>query len=147
MNYILIIIILCILDEHERRCGGKFEKIKEPENYKTQGNKKRTANEHQPSTSQSIVSSPSKKKKKITNGVIPKHGTIDNFFKKTNSASSSTEIKQPEPKKIIDTSSQEQSLTVKSSDDEVQLNYTKCPICQVLLPKANLFIHQVRCYK
>lgn len=43
-----------IADEHERRCGGKFEKIKEPENYKAQGSKKRTANkqnESQPSTS------------------------------------------------------------------------------------------------
>ncbi len=87
-----------------------------------------------------LVLSPSKKKKKTTNSVIPKHGTIDSFFKKTNS---STDIKQSEPKKIIDTTSQKQS----STDNEVQLNYTKCPICQVLLPKANLFIHQVRCYK
>jgi hypothetical protein len=54
---------LSILDEHERRCGGKFEKMKEPENYKAKGNKKRSANEitsnknnhseDQPSTSQS----------------------------------------------------------------------------------------------
>ena len=46
--------ILCIADEHERRCGGKFEKIKEPENYKAQGSKKRNANkqnETQPSIS------------------------------------------------------------------------------------------------
>jgi hypothetical protein len=56
----LIDIIRCILDEHERRCGGKFEKVKEPENYKAQRSKKRSANEQtsnkneqQPSTSQS----------------------------------------------------------------------------------------------
>jgi len=142
-------------DEHERRCGGKFEKIKEPENYKTKGNKKRSANEitsnknnqneNQPTTSQ--ISTPSKKKKKITNGVIPNHGTIESFFKRTNSTSSSIDIKQSEPKKIIETNSVEQSSTIKSHDDETKLNYTKCPICQVLLPKANLFIHQIRCYK
>jgi hypothetical protein len=143
--------ILLILDEHERRCGGKFEKIKEPENYKTKGNKKRSANEiisnkNQPSTS-NIVSSPSKKKKKTTSGIIPTHGTIESFFKKTNSTSSSTDMKQSNAKKIIDTNSQEQTSTIKSHDDEIKQNYTKCPICQVLLPKANLFIHQVRCYK
>lgn len=162
-----------ILDEHEKRCGGKFEKIKEPENYKAKGNKKRNANEialtknnqneNQPSTSSqgkykfylkyqsflyNIVSSPSKKKKKITNNTIPNHGTIDRFFKKTNpTSSSSNDIKQVEPKKTIDTNSQEQTSTMKSQDDQIKLNYTKCSICQVLLPKANLFIHQIRCYK
>jgi hypothetical protein len=59
-----LIIISSISDEHERRCGGKFEKIKEPEDYKAKGSKKRNANEitsnknnqneNQPSTSQSI---------------------------------------------------------------------------------------------
>jgi len=94
-----------------------------------------------------IVLSPSKKKKKTTSSVIPKRGTIENFFKKTNSTSTSIDIKQSEPKKTIHTNLQEQSSTIKSNDDEVKLNYTKCSICQVLLPKANLFIHQIRCYK
>jgi len=88
-----------------------------------------------------------RKRKKITNGVIPNHGTIESFFKRTNSTSSLTDIKQSEPKKIIETNSEEQSSTSKSHDDEIKPNHTKCPICQVLLPKANLFIHQVRCYK
>ncbi|CAF0929246.1 unnamed protein product [Rotaria sordida] len=141
-------------DEHERRCGGKFEKIKEPENYKTKENKKRSTDDitsnknNQPSASQ--ISSPSKKKKKTTNDIIPSHGTIEHFFKKTNSTSSLTDIKQSEPKKIIDTSSQKLSSTMKSNaaaDDENKQNYVKCPTCQTLLPKANLFIHQIRCYK
>jgi len=96
-----------------------------------------------------IVSSPSKKKKKTTSNVIPNRGTIENFFKKTNSTSTSIDNKQSETKKIVDTNLQEQSSTTKShdNDNEVKLNYTKCSICQVLLPKANLFIHQIRCYK
>ncbi|CAF1538829.1 unnamed protein product, partial [Adineta steineri] len=32
-----------------------------------------------------------------------------------------------------------------SPNDEIKPNYAKCPICQILLPKANLFIHQIRC--
>ena len=78
--------------------------------------------------------------------MIPKHGTIDSFFKKTNSTTS-TEIKPSESKKIVDTSNQEQSLTAQTSGETIPLNYTNCPICQVLLPKANLFIHQIRCQK
>jgi len=94
-----------------------------------------------------IVASPTKKKKKTTSGTIPNRGTIESFFKKTNSTSSSIDIKQSESKKIIDTNLQKPSLTIKSHDDEIKLDYTKCPLCQVLLPKANLFIHQIRCYK
>ena len=36
---------LSVTGEHERRCGGQFEKIKEPENYKTKETKKRTSDE------------------------------------------------------------------------------------------------------
>ena len=90
-----------------------------------------------------IVLSPAKKKKKTTSGIIPSHGTIESFFKKNNSTSSSINV---EPSNI-NTKSQEQSLTKNSTDDEIKQNYAKCSICQVLLPKANLFIHQVRCYK
>ncbi|CAF1158844.1 unnamed protein product [Rotaria sordida] len=155
LNMPIINPILFIYDnEHERRCGGKFEKIKEPENYKAKENKKRSTDDitsnknNQPSASQ--ISSPSKKKKKTTNDIIPSHGTIEHFFKKTNSTSSLTDIKQSEPKKIIDTNSQKLSSTMKSNaatDDENKQNYVKCPTCQTLLPKANLFIHQIRCYK
>jgi hypothetical protein len=94
-----------------------------------------------------IVSSPSKKKKKTTSAVIPNHRPIESFFKKTNSTSSLTDSKQSESKKTINSNSNEQSLPIISHDDENKQNYTKCPICQVLLPKANLFIHQIRCYK
>ncbi|UJR28962.1 hypothetical protein I4U23_010179 [Adineta vaga] len=140
-------------DEHEKRCGGKFEKVKEPDDYKAKANKKRNAteissnkNESQPST---ISSSPSKKKKKTaTTSAIPKQGSIETFFKKTNSsASSTTTIKQPEIKKSIGTTSPKQCLPTVSHDDEHKLNYAKCPTCDILLPKANLFIHQIRCCK
>ncbi len=94
-----------------------------------------------------IVSSPSKKKKKTTTGVMPSHGTIENFFKKTKSTSSLTDVEQSQSKKIIDTNSQEQSSTFMLHNDEIKPNYAKCPTCQILLPKANLFIHQIRCYK
>ncbi|CAF0749212.1 unnamed protein product [Adineta steineri] len=138
--------------EHEKRCSGQFEKIKEPEDYKTKGNKKRNANEitsnkneQQASTSQ--ISSPSKKKKKPNTSVPSNQGTIHNFFKKTNSTSSLTDIKQSDSKKIIEINSEKQCTITTSSNDEAKPNYAKCPICQILLPKANLFIHQIRCYK
>jgi hypothetical protein len=94
-----------------------------------------------------IVLSPSKKKKKTSNGVISSNGTIESFFKKTNSTSSSTDVNQSVPKKIIDITAEEQSSTINSHDHEIKPNYATCPTCQVLLPKANLFIHQIRCYK
>jgi len=86
-----------------------------------------------------LVSSPIKKKKKTattTTSVIPKNGTIDRFFKKTNPISSITDVKP------VEINSQESSLPIKSSATEVN-----CPNCQILLPKANLFIHQIRCSK
>ncbi|CAF1414690.1 unnamed protein product [Rotaria magnacalcarata] len=143
-------------DEHERRCGGKFEKIKEPENYKAKENRKRTTNEitsnkknqdeSQPSTSQ--ISSPLKKKKKTIGDVKPNPGTIERFFKKANSTSSLIDMKQSEQNKTIDTNSQETPSAIKSNaNDENKQNYVKCPICQTFLPKANLFIHQIRCHK
>jgi hypothetical protein len=92
--------------------------------------------------------SPLKKKKKITSGVIPSHGTIESFFKNNNSSSSSSSSSSINVEQSnIDTNSQMQPLPKKSNDDETKQNYAKCSICQVLLPKANLFIHQVRCYK
>ena len=48
-------------DEHTRRCGGQFEKVKEPENYKSKSTKKRTTNElTSDKASQSSTSSQSK---------------------------------------------------------------------------------------
>ncbi|CAF1605969.1 unnamed protein product [Adineta ricciae] len=139
-------------DEHEKRCGGKFEKIKEPDNYKTKTSKKRNANEMTsnnnetlPSSSQNV--SPKKKKKTTTtasNNTTLNQGTIDTFFKKAKSSSTTTTVKtQSEVRKSTGTT----SPSIPNNTDEQKINYAKCPTCDVLLPKANLFIHQIRCYK
>lgn len=97
-----------------------------------------------------IVSLPVKKKKKIVSDEKPNQGTIERFFKKKNATSSSNDSKKLEPQTIIDKSSQPQQSTTnaKSTDgDEIKQNYVKCSICGNLLPKVNLFIHQIRCYK
>lgn len=82
----------------------------------------------------SAVSPKKKKKTTASTNTIPNQGTIDTFFKKVKSSSSTTATTQSEVKKSTDT-------------DEHKLNYAKCPTCDALLPKANLFIHQIRCYK
>ena len=92
--------------------------------------------------------SPKKKKKAITasTNTMPNQGTIDTFFRKAKSSSSSstaTAKTQSEVRKSTTTT----SPSISNNTDEQKVNYAKCSTCDVLLPKANLFIHQIRCYK
>ena len=120
--------------EHERRCGGQFEKIKEPDQYKNKDQKK-TTNE--------TKTSPVKTKKKKD------QGTIEKFFKKTPSVVSS---KSPEKPVVLKRSNENETeertrKMIKSTGDEVKVNYVRCPKCEILLPKANVFLHEIRCQK
>lgn len=81
-----------------------------------------------------------KRKKNATPSEIPKHGTIDTFFKKTKSASSLST--QPE---LIEIDVIERTWKTTTTTEDIKANYVKCPKCDVALPKANLFIHQIRC--
>ena len=87
-----------------------------------------------------LVAVPTKRKKNATPSEIPKHGTIDTFFKKTKSASS-----LPTQPELVEIAVIER--TCKATTEDIKANYVKCPKCDVALPKANLFIHQIRCTK
>ena len=93
-----------------------------------------------------LVRSPAKKKKKTTIDNSSSHGTIEHFFKKPNSTISIID-QQSESRNAIGTIAQKSSSIIELNDDEFRSNYTKCSICQNLVPKANIFIHQIRCYK
>lgn len=131
--------------EHVRRCGGTFEKIKEPADYKAKENRKRTTAET--ASEPQVTSTQTKKKQKTNSNEVPSRGTIDSFFKKMNPVPSSSNAARTDRQRPCETRSPTGSPVMTSIQNETQTNYANCPTCNTLLPKANLFIHQVRCYK